>query len=94
MCYQEGVYGHYFNSLCLFGYIAFLEMMTNGTHYIQFSQTGKQIQARLLLAFSLSSVTTCAVLVSTGTARFRSAAGRWRVDTGENRLEQGYHRSA
>src|SRR2546429_1780615 len=30
MCYQEGLYGHYFASLCLFGNIALLGMMTNG----------------------------------------------------------------
>ena len=50
MCYQEGVYGHYFASLCLFGYDAFLGAMINGTNYSQFSQMVKQIQARLMAA--------------------------------------------
>src|SRR6266498_1602753 len=41
MCYQEGVYGHYFANLCLFGNIALLGKMTNGKIIANFPKWSK-----------------------------------------------------
>ena len=49
MCCKEGLYSHDFNSLCLFNYIAFLEVTTNDANYIQFSSMIKKFELTSLL---------------------------------------------
>jgi hypothetical protein len=50
MCYQEGLYGHYFTRLCLFGKTTSVGVTTNESNYSQFPRMIKQIQIRLIAA--------------------------------------------